>query len=39
MEGCQALDKLPIRFASVYKNFKEAKDFEQFIGNLDENKS
>ena len=22
------------RFASVYRNFKEAKDFEQFIGNL-----
>ena len=26
-------------FASVYKNFKEAKDFEQFVGNLDDNKS
>ena len=23
-----------VRFASVYRNFKEAKDFEQFIGNL-----
>ena len=28
-----------VRFASVYRNFKEAKDFEQFIGNLDESKS
>ena len=28
-----------LRFASVYKNFKEAKDFEQFVGNLDEKKS
>ena len=23
-----------VRFASVYRNFKEAKDFEQFVGNL-----
>ena len=28
-----------VRFASVYKNFKEAKDFEQFIGNLNVYKS
>ena len=28
-----------VRFASVYKNFKEAKDFEQFIGNLNDYKS
>ena len=27
-----------VRFASVYKNFKEAKDFEQFIGNLNDYK-
>ena len=27
------------RFASVYRNFKEAKDFEQFIGNLNVYKS
>ena len=39
MEGLSALDKVAyVRFASVYKNFKEAKDFEQFIGNLDEKK-
>ena len=36
MEGLSTLDKVAyVRFASVYKNFKEAKDFEQFVGNLD----
>ena len=40
MEGLQYLDTVAyVRYASVYKNFKEAKDFEQFVGNLDENKS
>ena len=40
MEGLSYLDKVAyVRFASVYKNFKEAKDFEQFVGNLDEEKS
>ena len=40
MEGLLALDKVAyVRYASVYKNFKEAKDFEQFVGNLDGNKS
>ena len=40
MEGLKELDPVAyVRFASVYKNFKEAKDFEQFIGNLDDNKS
>ena len=40
MEGLSSLDKVAyVRFASVYKNFKEAKDFEEFVGNLDENKS
>ena len=35
-----ALDKVAyVRFASVYKNFKEAKDFEEFVGNINENKS
>jgi len=35
MEGLQSLDKVAyVRFASVYKNFREAKDFETFIGNL-----
>ena len=39
MEGLSYLDKVAyVRFASVYKNFKEAKDFEQFVGNLDDNK-
>ena len=37
MEGLSSLDKVVyVRFASVYKNFKEAKDFEEFVGNLDE---
>ena len=40
MDGLSNLDQVAyVRFASVYKNFKEAKDFEQFIGNLDEYKS
>jgi len=25
-----------VRFASVYRNFREAKDFEDFIGSLGE---
>ena len=40
MEGLSYLDKVAyVRFASVYRNFKEAKDFEQFVGDLDDNKS
>ena len=40
MEGLQYLDTVAyVRYASVYKNFKEAKDFEQFVGSLDEKKS
>ena len=40
MEGLSNLDQVAyVRFASVYKNFKEAKDFEQFVGNLNEYKS
>ena len=40
MEGLSSLDKVAyVRFASVYKNFKEAKDFEEFVGNIDETKS
>lgn len=36
MEGLKALDEVAyIRFASVYRNFREAKDFEKFVGNLD----
>ena len=35
MDGLMNLDQVAyVRFASVYRNFKEAKDFEQFIGNL-----
>ena len=40
MDGLSSLDKVAyVRFASVYKNFKEAKDFEEFVGSIDENKS
>ena len=40
MKGLANLDQVAyVRFASVYKNFKEAKDFEQFIGNLNVYKS
>jgi transcriptional repressor NrdR len=32
MEGLEALDPVAyVRFASVYKNFREARDFEKFI--------
>ena len=35
MEGLKNLDQVAyVRFASVYKKFKEARDFEEFIGNL-----
>ena len=35
MDGLAKLDQVAyVRFASVYRNFKEAKDFEQFVGNL-----
>ncbi len=35
MEGLAALDPVAyVRFASVYKNFREAKDFEDFVGKL-----
>ena len=40
MDGLSGLDQVAyVRFASVYRNFKEAKDFEQFIGNLNVYKS
>ena len=40
MDGLSGLDQVAyVRFASVYKNFKEAKDFEQFVGNLNVYKS
>ncbi len=35
MEGLKALDPVAyVRFASVYRNFREAKDFEDFVGRL-----
>jgi transcriptional repressor NrdR len=35
MEGLQALDPVAyIRFASVYRDFREARDFETFVGGL-----
>ncbi len=35
MEGLKGLDSVAyIRFASVYKDFREAKDFEEFAGNV-----
>lgn len=37
MEGLKGLDPVAyIRFASVYKDFTEAKDFEEFAGNVSE---
>ena len=37
MEGLKALDPVAyIRFASVYKDFREAKDFENFAGAVSE---
>jgi transcriptional repressor NrdR len=35
MEGLKALDDVAyVRFASVYRNFREAKDFEELLGEL-----
>lgn len=35
MEGLHGLDAVAfVRFASVYRNFREAKDFEAFVGEL-----
>ena len=35
MEGLRGLDTVAyVRFASVYKNFREARDFEAFVGEL-----
>ena len=37
MDALSNLDQVAyVRFASVYKNFREAKDFEDFLGNLDD---
>jgi transcriptional repressor NrdR len=38
MAGLQAIDSVAyIRFASVYRDFTEAKDFEEFASNITEN--
>jgi transcriptional repressor NrdR len=35
MEALRTLDQVAfVRFASVYRNFREAKDFEEFVGQL-----
>ncbi len=35
MEGLSNIDSVAyVRFASVYRDFREAKDFEEFIGEL-----
>jgi transcriptional repressor NrdR len=35
MDGLANLDPVAyVRFASVYRNFREAKDFEEFVGSL-----
>lgn len=37
MEGLKGLDSVAyIRFASVYKDFREARDFEEFAGSVEE---
>ena len=37
MEGLKRLDSVAyIRFASVYKDFTDAKDFEEFAGTVQE---
>ena len=39
MDELKKLDSIAyIRFASVYKNFREAKDFENIVGELDGDK-
>lgn len=36
MEALAQLDQVAyVRFASVYKNFREARDFEDFVGQID----
>ena len=35
MDGLSTLDSVAyVRFASVYRNFREARDFEDFVGTL-----
>ena len=39
MDGLRDIDPIAyIRFASVYRNFREVKDFEQFVDKLDVSK-
>ena len=39
MDGLKDLDPIAyVRFASVYRNFREVKDFEQFVDKLDDSK-
>jgi transcriptional repressor NrdR len=36
MEGLKALDDIAyVRFASVYRNFREARDFKAIVGELE----
>lgn len=40
MEGLRSLDHVAyVRFASVYRNFREARDFETLLGELAENEN
>ena len=37
MDALASLDQVAyVRFASVYRNFREARDFEDFVGSLGE---
>ena len=37
MDALALIDQVAyVRFASVYRNFREARDFEKFVGNLRE---
>lgn len=39
MDHLKELDQVAyVRFASVYRNFREAKDFEEFVGKLEDTK-
>ena len=39
MEALSGLDPVAyVRFASVYRNFREARDFEEFVGRLPRDK-
>ena len=40
MEALKMLDDVAyVRFASVYKNFREAKDFERMLGEISEDEN